>query len=253
MSSLSWDYTSLAGSYAGRPPYAETVIEAIVDTAGVRRGDRVADVGAGTGHMAVHLLDHGLVVDAVEPNAAMRDIGRERLRHAAITWHEAQAEATTLPSDTYRLLTFGSSFNVVEQDAALAEVARVLTRPGWAAMLWNHRDIEGDPLQARIEALIASHVPGYDYGTRRRDPSDDLRASGRFEEPAHVEGTVYHEVDADEWVEAWYSHATLARQAGDQVEPIIDGIAALVDEARDGHRLVVPYTTRCWIAKVREP
>jgi ubiquinone/menaquinone biosynthesis C-methylase UbiE len=250
MKSLTWDYTSLAHTYSGRPPYAEAVIEAFLSLAGVVAGDRVCDIGAGTGHMSVHLVGHGLAVDAVEPNSAMRGVGRERLADADVEWFEAQAEETGRPDHAYPLVTFGSSFNVVEREPALAEVARILERPGWVAVLWNHRDLD-DPLQTEIEAAIASRVPGYDYGSRRADPTGDLRASGLFDEPRYLEGSVRHEVDADDWVEAWRSHATLARQAGDQLEPIIDEIGALVAKAQDGSRLTVPYTTRCWVAEVK--
>jgi ubiquinone/menaquinone biosynthesis C-methylase UbiE len=226
MKSLPWDYTSLAHAYGGRPPYAESVIHDVMSIAGVAPGDRVCDVGAGTGHLSVHLVAHGLEVDAVEPNDAMREVGCERLAGAPVEWFEARGEATGRPDGAYPLVTFGSSFNVVERGAALAEVARILERPGWVAMMWNHRELDTDPLQTEIEAVIASCIPGYDYGYRRSDPSQDVEASGRFHAPQYLEGTVRHEVDADEWVEAWHSHATLARQAGDQLERIVDEIAA---------------------------
>src|SRR6185312_13151268 len=200
MKSLPWDYSSLAESYHGRPPYADAVIDDLMAIAGVAPGDRVCDIGAGTGHLSVHLVAHGLVVDAVEPNDAMRGVGRERLADAPVEWFEARGEDTGRPEGAYPLVTFGSSFNVVEHARALAEVARILDRPGWVAMMWNHR-----------------------------------------------------ELDADEWVEAWNSHATLARQAGDQMEQIVDEIAARVAHAQDGGRLTVPYTTRCWVAEVKGP
>jgi ubiquinone/menaquinone biosynthesis C-methylase UbiE len=252
MKSLTWDYTSLAESYGGRPPYAGAVIDDVMSLAGVAPGDRVCDIGAGTGHLSVELVGHGLAVDAVEPNAAMRGVGRERLGDASVSWFEAQAEETGRPDRAYPLVTFGSSFNVVERGPALAEAARILERPGSIALLWNHRDLDTDLLQAEIEAVIASRVPGYDYGYRRSDPSADLAASGLFDEPRYLQATVRHEVDADEWVEAWHSHATLARQAGDRLERIIDEIGALVARAQDGSRLAVPYTTRCWVAAVKE-
>lgn len=251
MKSLTWDYTSLAQAYGGRPRYSEAVIAELLEIAALEQGDHVCDVGAGTGHLAVHLLEHGLVVDAVEPNDAMRAIGRERFDDAPIEWHEAAAESTGRPNDRYRLVTFGSSFNVVARDAALREAARMLRRPGAVAMMWNHRDLD-DELQRRIEAAIASHVPGYDYGSRRADPSADVAASGLFGPTRRLEGSVRHEVDADEWVEAWRSHATLARQAGPRLERIVDEIGALVASAQAGSRLEVPYTTRCWVAEARE-
>ena len=246
---LSWDYTELARAYAGRPPYARDVVAQIVAAAGLSEGDRVCDLGAGTGHLTVELLAAGLVVDAVEPNAAMRERGRARTDGAEVAWYEATAEDTGRPQGAYGLVTFGSSFNVVQRDRALAEVARLLRRPGWVACLWNHRDLD-DPLQHAIEELIRRRVPGYEVGYRRKDDvARDLAASPLFGAPRALEGAVRHEVDADEWVDAWRSHATLARQAGDDLEAIVQEIAALVDEARDGTSLTVPYTTRAWVAE----
>lgn len=250
MKSLTWDYTSLAHTYRGRPPYAETVIDEIVARAGVQPGERVCDVGAGTGHLSVHLVARGLAVDAVEPNDAMREVGGERLADAPVDWFEAQAEHTDRPDAAYRLVTFGSSFNVVQTDAALAEVTRILQCPGWMAVMWNHRDLD-DPLQTAIETAIGSRIPGYDYGTRRANPTADIAASGRFHAADRLEATVHHELDADDWVEAWSSHATLARQAGDQLDRIIDEIGSLVAQAQVAGRISVPYTTRCWVAEVK--
>ncbi|HEX7292649.1 MAG TPA: methyltransferase domain-containing protein [Conexibacter sp.] len=227
------------------------MIDEIVALAGVEPGDRVCDVGAGTGHLSVHLVARGLAVDAVEPNDAMREVGRERLADAPVEYFDAQAEETGRPDAAYPLVTFGSSFNVVRSGDALAEVARILERPGHVAIMWNHRDLD-DPLQTEIEAAIGSRIPGYDYGTRRADPTADVEASGRFHAPRRIEGSVRHEVDADEWVEAWTSHATLQRQAGDQLERIVDEIGALVARAQVAGRLTVPYTTRCWVAQVKE-
>lgn len=253
MKALPWDYTSRAQTYGGRPPYAEAIISELVSLAAVAPGDRVCDVGAGTGHMGAALLAHGLGVDAIEPNAAMRDVGRERLRDAAVDWFDARAEATGRPDRAYRLVTFGSSFNVVDRGPALDEAARILARPGWIALIWNHRDLDTDPLQRAIEALIASRIPSYDYGYRRNgDPSRDLDASGCFHEPRRLEATVRHHVDAEEWVKAWYSHVTLARQAGDQLDSIVDEIRALVAQVQDGPLLAVPYTTRAWVAEVKD-
>lgn len=251
MKAIKWDYTDLAPYYSGRPPYAGAVISEIVSLASVAGGDRVCDIGAGTGHLTVQLVDHGLEVDAVEPNEAMRNVGRSRTRARPVAWYEARAEATRRPDDEYALVTFGSSFNVVDPGSALEEAARILRPFGWMACLWNHRDL-ADPLQAEIEGLIRSRIPDYDYGYRRGDAAlHDLRSSSLFGEPRPLEHSVRHEVDAGQWIDAWHAHATLARQAGNQWERIVDEIEALVAHAQTGSVLVVPYTTKGWIAQAK--
>ena len=42
-----WDYTDLADAYLKRPNYADSAIDAMLSVAGIGRGDKVCDVGAG--------------------------------------------------------------------------------------------------------------------------------------------------------------------------------------------------------------
>ncbi len=81
--------------------------------------------------------------------------------------------------DFLQAVLFGSSFNVVDQHAALHEVCRLLVPDGWFACMWNHRDLD-DPVQLKIESIIKAAIPGYSYGSRREDPRGVIDASGYF-------------------------------------------------------------------------
>lgn len=245
---VEWDYTHLAQAYLKRPDYAPEVIDAIIARAGVTSGSRVCDVGAGVAHMTLPLLARGLTVDAVEPNDAMRALGIERTdANPTVAWYEGTGEATGMPTAAYALVTFGSSFNVCDRAAALRETARILAPGGWFACLWNHRDLD-DPLQAEVEALIRGRVPDYALGTRREDQTAVIRASGLFGPVEALEGQIVHTVPAQHWVEAWRSHATLARQAGGEHPAVVAAIEDLL-KARGLDAVPVPYTTRAWVAR----
>ncbi len=66
-----WDYTNLADAYLKRPDYAQDAIEKMLETAEIKPGDNVCDVGAGAAHLTIKLAEYGLKVCAVEPNDAM--------------------------------------------------------------------------------------------------------------------------------------------------------------------------------------
>ncbi|MDQ7805247.1 class I SAM-dependent methyltransferase [Amycolatopsis sp. A133] len=245
------DYTEYAATYEQRPDYAPRAIEAALRTTGVVPGDPACDIGSGSAHLALPLLEYGLRVDAVEPTAAMREIGQRRTAgFGTVAWFDGLGERTGRPGDAYELVTFGSSFDRTDQPAALRETARLLRPGGHFLCCWNHRDFD-DPLQGAIEDLIASRIPGFRHGLRRVDPTKVIVASGLFTEPVHIASTVVHEVDSAAWSAAWRSHKTLGDQAGEHFEEILDGIAALVGE-HAGDRVRVPYTTRMWVAKLRE-
>lgn len=241
---LAWDYTALAASYDKRPSYAPAALDRLAATMGLAHGMPLADIGAGTGALTLPLARRGCRVVAVEPNAAMRRIGMRNTAGNAIAWVDALAEDTGLPGAGFRAVMFGSSFNVVDRPRALAEAARLLVPDGWFACLWNHRRLE-DPVQARVEAVIREHVPGFRYGSRREDQRPVIARSGLFGRVEFIEEHFIHEFAVADYVDAWRSHATLARQAGPRLEAVIGAIGALLD-GQDV--LAVPYITRAWCA-----
>jgi SAM-dependent methyltransferase len=245
---IEWDYAAVAQSFLKRPPYAPEAIAACLLVTGMCGGMRACDVGAGTGNLTLPLASAGLDVIALEPSAAMRALGRSRsAARPNVHWLAARAESFPIACETCDLVTFGSSFNVVDRARALHETARVLKREGWFVCLWNHRRLD-DPLQARIEGLIRGFVPTYTHGARREDQTPLIVRSGAFDPVLQIAGDVVHRVPIGDCLEAWESHLTLRRQAGNRLPDILAAIGALL--LREGPaEIEVPYTTRAWLAR----
>jgi SAM-dependent methyltransferase len=185
-------------------------------------------------------------VDAIEPNAAMRALGRS-LAPPTVRWHDARGEALPLPAAASDVASFASSFNVVAATAALDEAARVL-RPGGALLvLWNHRRLD-DPLQQAVERAIRDLVPGFEPGRRRDDPAPTIDAHPAFESARAEVLSHRHRTTAAAFVEGFRAHATVVRQAGDRMPRVLAAIAALVDGVTV---LDVPFETRLWVARRR--
>lgn len=245
-----WDYTELAEAYLKRPDYAQSAIDKMLEIAGVKQGDAVCDVGAGAAHLTLKLAEYGLQVCAVEPNDAMRKNGIHKTsQHQNVQWFEGVGEHTGMESGKFNLVTFGSSFNVCNRHEALEESKRILKDKGWFACMWNHRDLE-DPLQKEIEEIFQAQIADYSYGTRREDQTEVIDQSGLFGEVIYVEGTVVHEILAEDFIQGWKSHGTLQRQSKDKFDLINQEIRRVV-EAKGETYIKVPYTTRIWMAQVK--
>jgi ubiquinone/menaquinone biosynthesis C-methylase UbiE len=245
---LSWDYTSLSGTYDFRADYCQELVHEVLKGLDLQAGDPTLDVGAGTGKLSGLLCEYGLDVVALEPNASMRSVALTKPTLRRAHWLAARGESLPLRQNSMTLVAYGSSFNVMPARPALDECARVLRAGGHWLALWNHRDL-GDPLQQSVEALIRRHIPDYDYGRRRISPKSDLAAHGAFSDIEAAEQRFIVEIPARDWVSAWRSHATLQRQAGLCLPAILNELQALVGTTG---RLRIPYFTRVWTA-LRKP
>ena len=245
-----WDYTTLANAYLKRPDYADPAIDAMLSIAGVEKGYKICDVGAGVAHLTLKLAERGLDVVAVEPNDAMRANGIKRTeKFPHVRWCEGTGEQTGEAGQAFNMVTFGSSFNVCDRQKALQETARILKPRGWVACMWNHRQLD-DPIQAQIEEIIKERVSGYGYGTRREDQTSVLAASGLVGPAIHIDSRVVHEQSIEECVEAWRSHATLERQAGSAFGSVVTAIEAYL-QSLSTPSIEIPYSTNIWVAQLR--
>jgi SAM-dependent methyltransferase len=243
-----WDYTTLANAYLKRPDYSGPAINAMLSIAGLKSG-AVCDVGAGVAHLTLMLAARGFDVTAVEPNNAMRANGIKRTASLPnVRWFEGTGERTGQTGQSFNLVTFGSSFNVCDRQLALKETARILKPNGWFACMWNHRQLD-DPIQDRIESIIKALVSGYGYGTRRENQATVIEDSGLFGPVVHVDASVVHEQSIEECVEAWRSHATLARQAGLNFPTVVQAIEDYL-KGLGQDTIRIPYFTNIWVAQL---
>jgi SAM-dependent methyltransferase len=141
-----------------RPDYPEEALRWAAEQLGLEAGDRVLDVGAGTGKLTRGLAALGFEVVAVEPGGPMLEQLRIAVPEAETL--EAPAEAVPLPDESVDAAFAAQAFHWFDRERAVPELHRV-TRPGGGlALLWNWWD-ERDPLQRELGELVgyAGHEP----------------------------------------------------------------------------------------------
>jgi SAM-dependent methyltransferase len=134
-----------------RPEYPESALRWAAGTLSLRGGERVLDLGAGTGKLSRGLVALGFDVVAVEPGRRMLE--QLRLAVPAAVAVEGRAEAIPLADGSVAAAFAGQAYHWFERDAALAELHRVVRDGGGLALLWNWWD-ERDPLQRDLGELV---------------------------------------------------------------------------------------------------
>lgn len=137
---------------AHRPDYPAECLREIASE--LPRDSVAADIGAGTGIFARALADMGLVVHAVEPNAAMRGAAEP---HPLITWHDATGESTGLAAASVHLITCAQAFHWLKPDKAIREFARIATAGARLAVIWNTVNTD-DPASDGYRRTLERHA-----------------------------------------------------------------------------------------------
>lgn len=165
-----------------RPGYPPAMVAWLKRRLQLRPGRTVIDLAAGTGKLTRELLDTGASVIAVEPVTAMLaqlvDVTGGRASGVAAT-----AQALPVASGAVDAVTVAQAFHWFANQAALAEMTRVLRPSGAIALVWNRRDLN-DPLQAALSGILDPYrgaTPSLQDG-RWRTVVDDSRlvAGDRF-------------------------------------------------------------------------
>ncbi len=117
----------------------------------------VFEIGPGTGTATRRLLELGAnPLVAVEPDDRLAIFLREAMADAALTVVNSTFEEAALPEASFDLGLSATSFHWLDEDLALAKVAKLLRPGGWWAMVWNvfgdqHRP---DPFHEATKILL---------------------------------------------------------------------------------------------------
>src|SRR6185312_4857092 len=117
-----------------RPDYPAWVYDELRTRCGLTRGTRVFEIGPGTGVATRELLAVGADVTAIEPDARMAKVLKERAPDAQVI--NAIFEDAALPHDGFDLGVSATAFHWVKQPAGFNKVGSLLKPGGWWAPWW---------------------------------------------------------------------------------------------------------------------
>ena len=121
------------GHYENTAAQLLPAAQVVVDSAELQAGERVLDLGCGTGNAALLAADHDVTVTGVDPAARLLEVARDRAAAAHKDISFLSGDAAAIPLDDASVDVVLSVFAIIfagDPVAAAAEVSRVLTTDG---------------------------------------------------------------------------------------------------------------------------
>lgn len=244
-----------ASYHSVRPPYPDWVFATLVERCGLADGMTVFEIGPGTGTATRRLLDLGArPLIAIEPDPRLAAYLGKGNRDAALRVIVSAFEEVALDESAFDLGVCATAFHWLEEDSALAKVARLLRPGGWWAMVW---DVFGDSARPdpfhEATKMLLDGPPGPSAGTRGIPFALDstarveaLSRTGAFDLIEHRNSAWLLELDPQQTVALYATFSEItARQDRQAVLAEIGRIAR--DEFHG--RVIRNMTTSLYIAR----
>lgn len=139
-----------------RPAYPDELIDQACQVAGIRSGDRVLEVGCGSGQLTRGLVARGLRVTAVEPGTSLIALARQNLEGAGeVDYVNAQFEDAPLPREQFQAVFSASAFHWITPEVSWQKAADVLV-PGGTLALVQYCGLEEPRSKPDQEAALAA-------------------------------------------------------------------------------------------------
>jgi ubiquinone/menaquinone biosynthesis C-methylase UbiE len=119
-----------------RPMYPDELVDRACQVAGIGDGDRVLEIGCGSGQLTRSLAARGLRVTALEPGPNLMALARQNLAGAgAVEFMSARFEDASCPHEHFRAVFSASALHWVDPRVSWRKIADVLVPGGTLALL----------------------------------------------------------------------------------------------------------------------
>ena len=156
-------FNELAAEYdRNRPTYPDALVDHACRLACIGDGDRVLEVGCGTGQLTSSLLARGLRVTALEPGDQLIAIARENLKDSGdVEFVNARLEDMEFPGERHQAVFSASAIHWADPDLSWRKIADVLAPGGTLALIqyFGLRQQRSVDDQDHLLSAIRRHAP----------------------------------------------------------------------------------------------
>ncbi len=246
-----------------RPSYPEQLVDDVLGYARADPGDRVLEVGAGTGKATRLFAGRGLDVLALEPSPEMAAVARRALGRAPhVDIRESDFENWDPGVPRFRLVYGAQAWHWVRPEVGYRHAAQALLPDGALAVFWNHTRWDEVPERDALERVYAAVLPAdgrrlgpMHPGANRRDDwmtdwDADAASRAGFAQPVVRDYRWSCQYDTEAYLELLRTASEVVMLPEREQGVLLDGVAGVLE--RNGGGIHMPYSTRLLMARITQ-
>jgi SAM-dependent methyltransferase len=156
-------FDEVAAEYdRNRPAYPDALVDHACEVAGVGDGDRVLEIGCGTGQLTRGLLARGLRVTALEPGDRLISLAAQNLKGTGdVEFVHVRLEDIQLPGESYKAVFSASAIHWVDPDLGWRKIAEALAPDGTLALIqyFGLQEQRSFDDQEALLSALRTHAP----------------------------------------------------------------------------------------------
>lgn len=224
--------------------YPDRLLARVAALAGLKPGDPILDLGAGTGMLAVGFARAGMAVTAMDPEPDMLAVCAQAAQAAGVSVTLRQGSSHDLSPDMgpFRLVTMGRSFHWMDRAATLGMLEQIVTPDGGVALFHDaHPPVAENAWFKRMREVQDKFGRDQEAHIKERRGSSHSRyepflLASKFTQLDGLSVTIRQTITADDLVGRAFSMSTCSTgKLGPRAEEFADALrAALRELSPDG-------------------
>lgn len=243
-------FTDRAKNYSQyRPSYAEKLIEYLGSKIELKKEDKIADIGSGTGISSKVFLDYGNTVYGIEPNLTMRLEAEEKLRDYEKFYSiGCCAEKTDLESESIDHIVSAQAFHWFDPVPTKREFKRILKIGGSVILIWNVRESDQGGFTDNLMKLVEKYSADFTKVEGKRDIVKDFFGDNEviYKKLSNPQTASFEKI-----VGELSSYSYLPNEGQENYNNMIDEVKVIFEKFKNHeNNVILNYSTNIHIGKI---
>jgi cyclopropane fatty-acyl-phospholipid synthase-like methyltransferase len=161
-------YKGIAAIYDEiRPSYPEKLIRDIISRTGLKLGDRLLEIGAGTGMATVQFAEKGFAIHAVELGRDMAEVFRDKCsKYPAVSMDVASFEDWEYSGrQKYDVIYSAQAFHWLDINIKYKKCYELLNDGGYLVLFWyspcDDKSDAAAEIEQKVDEIVGRYAAGY--------------------------------------------------------------------------------------------